>query len=96
MDIRKDNSFALILVGHNPVDPSLLADVLVSDNFFEFIYHVECYFNMHSVIGSGLIAGGKNCDGDWQTVFPTALDPMNKNWLEQEELDLTQPRLAPY
>ena len=43
--------------GENPVDPSLQDNVLVPDNFFEFIYHVGSYFNMHSLIASGLIAG---------------------------------------
>ena len=41
-------------------------------------------------------SGRKNCGGDRLTVFSTAVDPMNKNWLEQEELDLTKPRLAVY
>ena len=45
--------------GENPVDPSSLDNVLVPDNFFKLIYHVECYFNMHSTIASGLIAGRK-------------------------------------
>ena len=38
--------------------------------------------------------GGKNFGRDRQTVFFTAVDPMHKKWLEQEELDLTKPRLA--
>ena len=42
--------------GENPVDPSLQDNVLVPDNFVEFIYHVGSYFNMHSIIASGLIA----------------------------------------
>ena len=41
-------------------------------------------------------SGRKNCGGDRLTVFSTAVDPMNKNWLEQEEFDLTKPRLAVY
>ena len=41
-------------------------------------------------------SGRQNCGGDRQTVFSTAVDPKNKNWLEQEELDLTKPRLAVY
>ena len=54
---------------------------------------------MHSTIASGLIAegrvrGGKNSGRDRQTLFFTAVDPMKKNWIEQEELDLTQPRYA--
>ena len=51
---------------------------------------------MHSIIKSGLIAGGRNFGRDRQTVLFTAVDPMYKNWIEQEELDLTQPRYAAY
>ena len=66
-----------------------------------FIYHVGSYFNMHSIIASGLIAGrkeegGKNSGRDRQMLFTTAVDPMKKNWIEQDELDLTQPRHAAY
>ena len=43
----------------NLVDPSLQDNVLIRDNFFGYIYHVGCYFNTHSIIESGLIAGGK-------------------------------------
>ena len=41
-------------------------------------------------------SGRKNCGGDRQTVFSTAVDPINKNWLEQGGLGLTKPRLAVY
>ena len=43
------------------MDPSLQDNVLIPDNFFEYIYHVGCYFNMHSIIELGSIAGGKKC-----------------------------------
>ena len=33
----------------NPVDPSFQDNVLIRDNFFEYIYHVGCYFIMHSI-----------------------------------------------
>ena len=84
--------------GENPVESSLQDNVLVLDSFFEFIYQVGRNFNMHSVIASGLIAGGrgggKYSGRDRQTLFFTAVDPMNKSWIEQEELALTQPRCA--
>ena len=41
------------------MDPSLQDHVLIPDNFFEYIYHIGCYFNMHSVVELGLIVGGK-------------------------------------
>ena len=80
--------------GENPVDPSCQDNVLIPDNFFE--YHVGCYFNMHSIIASGLIAGGKKAGRDRQTVFFTALDPLDTHCDEQKEIDLTKPRLAAY
>ena len=41
------------------MDPSSQDNVLVPDNFFESIYHIGSYFNMHSIIASGLIAEGR-------------------------------------
>ena len=45
---------------------------------------------------SGLIAGGQNSSRDIQTVFLTAVNPMQKNHKDPQELDLTKPRLASY
>ena len=45
---------------------------------------------------SGLIARGQNSSRDRQTVFFTAVNPMNKNHKDPQELDLTEPRLALY
>ena len=36
--------------GRNPIDPSLQDSVLIPDNFFEYIYHIGCAFNLHSII----------------------------------------------
>ena len=41
--------------GRNPIDPSLQDNVLIPDNFFEYIYHVGCATNLHSITNSGLI-----------------------------------------
>ena len=49
-----------------------------------------------SILQSGLIAGGATQGRDRQTVFFTAADPMDQNWVEQEEIDLTKPRHAAY
>ena len=77
------------------MDPSLQDnDVLIPDNFFEYIDHTGCYFNKHSIISSGLIAGSKNAGRDRQKVFQTAVDLVNTHCLEQKEFDLTKPRLA--
>ena len=75
--------------GENPVDPSLLYKVLIAKNF-EFIDHVGSCFNLHSFVQ------GKTYGRDRQTVFLTAVDPMDQNWVEQEGIDLTKPRRAAY
>ena len=46
--------------GRNPIDPTLQDNVLIPDNFFEYIYHVGCAVNVHSITNSGLIPGGQN------------------------------------
>ena len=66
------------------------------NDIFEYIYHVGSCFNLHSIIKTGLIAGQRTHGRDRQTVFFTAVDPMDKNWVGQEEYDLTQPRLVAY
>ena len=80
----------------NPVDPSLQDSVLVPNNFFEFIYHVECYFNIHSIIASGLIAGRENSGRDRQTVLLSAVNPLDTHYYEQKEFDLTKSQLTAY
>ena len=82
--------------GRNPIDPSLQDNVLIPNNFFEYMYHIGCAVNLHSITNSGLIAGGHNSSRDRQTVFFTAVNPMNKNHKDPQELDLTKPRLASY
>ena len=46
--------------GRNPIDPSLQYSALIPDNFFEYIYHIGCAINLHSIIISGLVPGGQN------------------------------------
>ena len=46
--------------GRNPIDPSFQDNVLIPDNFFEYIYHIGCAINLHSITNSGLIPGGHN------------------------------------
>ena len=87
------------LQGHsrrNPIDPTLQDYVLIPNNFFEYIYHIGCAVSLHSITNSGLIAGGQNSSRERQTVFLTAVNPMNKGRRDPQELDLTKPRLASY
>ena len=57
-------------------------------------YHIGCAVSLHSITNSGLIAGGQNSSRERQTVFFTAMNPMNKNHKDPQKLDLTKPRLA--
>ena len=82
--------------GRNFIDPALQDNVLIPNNFFEYIYHVGCAVSVHSITNSGLIPGGQNSRRARQTVFFTAVNPMKKNHQDPIELDLTKPRLASY
>ena len=65
--------------------------MLIPNNFFEYIYHIGCAISLHSITNSGLIAGGQNSSRERKTVFFTAVNPMNKNHKDPQELDLTKP-----
>ena len=82
--------------GRNPSDPAPQENVLIPNNFFEYICHIGCAISLHSITISGLIPGGQNSRRDRQTVFFIAVNPMNKNHKDPQELDLTKPRLALY
>ena len=82
--------------GRNPIDPSLQDNVLIPDNFFEYIYHIGCAINLHSITMSGSIPGGQNLGKERQTAFFTAVNPMDKEHKDPYEIDLTAPRLAWY
>ena len=81
--------------GRNPIDLSLQDNVLIPNNFFEYIYHIGCAINLHSITYSGLIPGGQT-SSKRQTVFFTSVDPMNKEHKDPNEIDLEAPRLAWY
>ena len=68
----------------NTVGPSLLDNVQIPYMWSEYRYLIGPSLSLctHSVIHSGLIAGGKDTKEGRQTVFFTALDPMSD---EQEE-----------
>ena len=76
------------------MDPSLLDNMLIPGDFFEFIYHIG---SMHSIFASGIIARGRLHGRDRQTVFFAADDPISENGVDHEkELDMSQPRYAKY
>ena len=81
--------------GRNLIDPSLQDNVLIPDNFFEYIHHIGCAISLHSNTNSGWIPGGQNLSKR-QTVFFTSVDPMNKEHTDPDVIDLDAPRLAWY
>ena len=81
------------LQGHsrrNPIDDSLQDNVLIPNNFNEYIYHLGCAISLHTIMNSGLIPGGQNLSKR-QTVFFTSVDPMNKEYKDLDVIDLEAP-----
>ena len=81
--------------GRNLIDPSLQDHVVIQSNFFQYIYHVGCAFNLHSFISSGLIPGGQS-SSKRQTVFFLPFDPMDKSHKDPDVIDLSVSRYAQY
>ena len=79
--------------GRNLIDPSLQVNVIIQGNFFQYIYHVGCAFNLHSIISLGLIPGGQS-SSKRQTVFFLPVDPWDKNHKDPDVIDLSVPRHA--
>ena len=81
--------------GRNLIDPSLQDGVVIKSNFFQYIYHVGCAFNPHSITSAALIPGGQSlCKR--QTVFFLPVDPTDKNHKDPDVIDLSVPRRAQY
>ena len=81
--------------GSNLIDPALQDNVLIGPGVFPYIYHVGCAFNLHSIIGNGLIPGGQNLSRR-RTVFFLLVDPRNEDHIDPEYIDYSAPRLARY
>ena len=67
----------------------------ISDDSFEYIYHMVCAINLHSITNSGSIPGGQILSKR-QTVFFTAVNPINKDHKDPDTIDLEAPRLDWY
>ena len=65
-------------------------NVLIPNDFFEYIHHIGCAINLHTIMNSGLIPGGQNLSKR-QTVFFTSVDPMNKEYKDLDVIDLEAP-----
>ena len=100
-EIREDSNSSGTIVyfralqghsGRNLIDPSLQHNVVIQSNFFQYIYHVGCAFNLHSIISLGLIPGGQS-SSKRQTVF---FLPVDKNHKDPDVIDSSVPRRAQY
>ena len=95
--------------GGTLVDPTLQDNVLLPDDFAECIYHIGNAHDMHSIIKSGPIPGGRSLRKDRQSVFSegrspkrdrqlvflTAVNPMYASQdLEEVQYDLDKPRIT--
>ena len=74
---------------------TLQDNLVIQRGFFQYIYHVGCAINLHSIINSGLISGGQHLSNR-QTVFFTSVDPMNKEHKDPDGIDLNALRHAQY
>ena len=74
------------------VDPTLQDNVLLPGDFAEHIYHVGNSHDLHSIIQSGLIRGGKSIKKGRHAVFFTAVNPMFVDKHKEVEYDLTKPQ----
>ena len=63
--------------------------------YFHYIYHVGCAFNLHSIINNGLILGGQDLSRR-QTLFFLPVDPRDKDHKDPEHIDFSVPRRARY
>ena len=83
--------------GENFVDPLLQDNLLLPDDFAEYIYHIGNAFEMQAIFLSGLIPGGRSNRKNRQSVFFTTVKPIDIQPDQREvEYDLDKPRIAPY
>ena len=72
-------------------------NVLLPDDFTEYTCHIGNVRELYSKTKSGLTAGGRSLKRDRQSVFFTAVNPMdNDQGMEEIRYDLDKPRIAPY
>ena len=81
--------------GSSLIDPMLQDNVLIGTGIFNYIYHIRCAFNLHSIINNGLIPGGQDSSRR-QTVFFLPIDPRNKGHQDSANVDFNVPRRAQY
>ena len=81
--------------GSNLIDPTLQDNVVIGTGILNYIYHIGCAFNLHSIINNGLIPGGQDLSRR-QTVLFLPTDPRDESHKDPEHIDFSVPRLARY
>ena len=71
-------------------------NVLLPDDFIEYIFHVVNSHVLHTIIQCCLILGGKSLKKEMQAVFFTAVNPMCVDQHEEVGYDLNNTRIAAY
>ena len=67
----------------------------IGTGMFNYIYHVGCTFNLHSIINKILVPGGQDLSRR-QTVFFLPTDPRDESHKDPEHIYFSVPRLARY
>ena len=78
--------------GDNIMNLWLQDNVLLPEAFTEFFYHVGNDIELHSIIRSGLIPGGKCFKSNRQSVFFTEVNPMDDDHREADGRRWTKGR----
>ena len=78
------------------INPTLSDNVLLPENFVEHFYHNGSSHELHSIIQSGSIRGGKDVKKGKHAVFCTAVNPMFIGNYREQDYNMTQPRIAVY
>ena len=93
VDIMEDFKKNLIESLFRDGTASWVRNVQLPEGFTEFMYHVGNISEMHSIIRSGLIPGGRSLKKGRQSVFFTKVKPMDDDHgMEETPCDLNNPR----
>ena len=80
--------------GRSLIDPTFQDNVVIPSDFFQYINHVGCAINLHSIIHSGLIPGGQHLSNRWTAFFlPVVSNHGQKPW-DPDAIDLNEPRTS--
>ena len=82
--------------GGTHIDPTLQHSVLLPDDFAEHNYHAGSSHDLHSIIQSGLVPGGKSVKKERHAAFIKAVNAMFVDQHKEVEYDLANARIAVY